>query len=284
MFPPKERRKLIESTNTKISLKRQSELLGISRSSLYYVSQVDPRILKEKQILLNTVDEIYTAHPFYGKRRISAELKRRGFDVGVKRARSLMDDLGIEAIYPRPKTSKANPEHRVYPYLLRNVVINRKNHVWSTDITYIRLQSGWIYLVAIIDWFSRFVLAWDISITLEKDFCVETLEKALNQHPKPDIFNSDQGCQFTSLEFTDVLKKNEIDISMDGRGRFLDNIFVERLWRTVKYEEVYLKNYSSVPDAIANLRNYFDFYNNQRPHQAHNYKTPAEIYLQKTIT
>lgn len=270
---------MVEDRHPSISLSRQAQLLGISRSSLYYAPQINHTEKKKKLYLLNAVDEIYTACPFYGKRRISAELKRQGFDVGIKQARSLMEKLGVEAVYPRPKTSQPNPEHCIHPYLLRNVIIERPNHVWSTDITYIRLQSGWIYLVAIIDWFSRFVISWDVSITLEKEFCVAALQQALQNYPKPDIFNSDQGCQFTSLDFTNVLKEHEIAISMDGRGRCLDNIFVERLWRSVKYEEVYLKNYESVSDAIVNLKNYFDFYNHRRPHQSHNYKTPAEIYV-----
>lgn len=228
---------------------------------------------------MHKIDEIFTARPYYGKRRMSVVLKQQGYDVGVKKARSLMMRMGLMAIYPQKNTSKPNVSHQVYPYLLRDVTIDSVNHVWSTDITYIRLLKGFVYLVAVIDWFSRYVLSWKLSITLEKEFCIEALEEALDQN-LPRIFNSDQGSQFTSPSFTEKLKEKEIQISMDGKGRCLDNIFVERLWRSVKYEEVYLKQYASPLEAQQGLEAYFHFYNHQRPHQSLNYKAPANIYFQ----
>ncbi len=228
---------------------------------------------------MNEIDKIFTAHPFYGKRRIRIILKQMGYAVGVKYIRMLMRKMSLQAIYPKKNTSLPNQTHKVYPYLLHDVEILKPNHVWSTDITSIRLHSGFVYLIAVIDWYSRYVISWRISITMEKDFCIEALEEGLSKGI-PEIFNSDQGAQFTSVEFTEKLQEKDIQISMDGKGRCLDNIFVERLWRTVKYEEVYLKNYATPLEAIKGLKEYFHFYNHTRPHQSLNYQTPAQIYFQ----
>lgn len=228
---------------------------------------------------MQRMDELFTAHPFYGKRRLCVVLRREGYHIGIKKTRSLMVKMCLIALYPKPKTSLRNKDHSVYPYLLRNVLIIRVNQVWSTDITYIRLEKGFIYLTVIIDWYSRYVLSWRLSLTLETAFCTEALEESLDI-ATPEIFNSDQGCQYTSAEFLKPLLEKEIRVSMDSTGRCLDNIFVERLWRTVKYEEVYLKNYDSPADACQNLHTYFYFYNHERPHQSLDDKTPAQVYFQ----
>ena len=227
---------------------------------------------------MNLLDEQYTKTPFYGVRKMTAWLNEvKQAEVNVKRIRRLLRMMGLEAIYPKPRLSQATPGHRIYPYLLRGVKIERVNQVWSTDITYIRLQGGFVYLVAVLDWYSRYVLSWEVSTTLETDFCVSALERALVRG-QPEIFNTDQGSQFTSQAFTGILQAQKIAISMDGRGRALDNIFVERLWRSVKYEEVYLHDYENVPAAIAGLGKYFPFYNDERLHQALEYQTPAAVY------
>ncbi len=226
---------------------------------------------------MRALDEIYTATPFYGSRRLQVMLERRGLPVNRKRVQRLMRVMGLEAVGPKPRLSRPHPEHRVYPYLLRDVAIERVNQVWSTDITYIRLRSGFVYLVAILDWFSRYVLAWELSVTVDGQFCEDTLARAL-AIGRPTIFNTDQGSQFTSVAFTGLLRTAGVQISMDGRGRALDNVFVERLWRSVKYEEVYLKDYASVTDARVQLGRYFNFYNYDRPHQALAYRTPAAVY------
>ncbi len=257
-----------------VSVRRQCELLSLNRSSFYY--EPEP-ISPEDQTVMNHIDEVYTKWPFYGARKISRELKRLGFFVGRKRTGRLMRLMGLEAVFPKRNTSKPHPGHPVYPYLLRGVTINRTNQVWGMDITYIRLRQGFVYLAAVVDWKSRYVLSWKISNTLTTDFCVEALKEAL-EYGTPEIFNTDQGCQFTSEEFVKVLKDHKVQISMDGRGRALDNIFVERLWRSVKYENVYLKGYETIPDAEAGLREYFDFYNLQRHHQSLAYKTPWLVY------
>jgi len=223
--------------------------------------------------LMRRIDELYTEAPYYGSRKIAFELK-----LNRKRVQRLMRQMGLEAIYPKPRLSNPAPGHRIYPYLLRGVKIDRPDQVWSTDITYIRLHGGFIYLVAVIDWYSRYVLSWEVSVTLDTSFCVSALDWAL-QDRTPEIFNSDQGAQFTSEEFTGRLKDRGIKISMDGRGRALDNVFVERLWRSVKHEEVYLKDYSGVADAIENLARYFHRYNHLRPHQSLGYETPAAVYF-----
>jgi putative transposase len=229
--------------------------------------------------LLNLLDEQYTRTPFYGVLRMTAWLKTQGEVVNEKRVRRLLRKLGLTALYQKPRLSQSAAGHRIYPYLLRNVAITQVNQVWSTDITYIRLSAGFIYLVAIMDWFSRYVLSWEVSVTLESSFCLAALDWAL-RGARPQIFNSDQGAQFTSTEFSERLLAQGIAISMDGRGRALDNIFVERLWRTVKYEDVYLKDYQSVGSAVSGLATYFEFYNDVRSHQSLGYQTPAEIYRQ----
>jgi putative transposase len=227
---------------------------------------------------MRLLDEQYTRTPFYGVLKMTDALNKQGYAVNPKRVRRLLRQMGLEAIYQKPNLSKPAPGHRIYPYLLRHVVIRRPNQVWSTDITYIRLRTGFIYLVAVMDWFSRCVLSWEISTSLDAAFCCSALEHAL-RHGPPEIFNTDQGEQFTSEAFTGRLEAKNILISMDGRGRALDNVFVERLWRTVKYEDVYLKDYSDPPDAQRNLRAYFSFYNGQRPHQAQDYQTPEAAYF-----
>ena len=258
-----------------MSIRRQCELIGVSRSSWYYEAQEETA---ENLLLMRLLDEQYTRTPFFGSRRMVLALEEHGWNVNRKRVQRLMQQMGIEAIYPKPRLSTPAPGHRIYPYLLRRLAITRPNQVWSTDITYIRLRGGFVYLVAILDWFSRYVVDWEISATLDTSFCLSTLERALEQ-AKPEIFNSDQGAQFTSEEFTSRLERADIRISMDGRGRALDNVFTERLWRTVKYEEVYLKDYGGVPEAIRSLKTYFHFYNFDRPHQALAYQTPAAIYF-----
>ncbi len=258
-----------------IPVSRRCELLAIPRSSVYAPTSGDETELN--LLLMRLIDEQYTETPFYGSRRMAAHLCRQGYDVNRKRIQRLMRQMGIEAIYPRPNLSRRHPGHRIYPYLLRNVAIERVDQVWSTDITYIRMAKGFVYLVAVIDWFSRYVLSWQLSISLAEEFCIEALERALDAG-RPEIFNSDQGAQFTSEDFTGCLLARGIPISMDGRGRALDNVFVERLWRAVKYEEVYLKDYQTVAEVRAALAAYFDFYNHRRPHQALGYRTPAEVY------
>jgi putative transposase len=224
------------------------------------------------------IDEQYTRTPFYGIRKMTWWLGEQGYTVNPKRVRRLMRQMELEAIYRKPRLSVPEPGHRIYPYRLRGLKIDRPNKVWSSDITYIRLRQGFIYLVAVMDWFSRYVLAWEVSVSLETSFCLAALDWALPSGP-PDIFNTDQGSQFTSEDFTSRLESHGIEISMDGRGRVSDNIFIERLWRTVKYEEVYLKDYFDVREAVSNLKDYFAFYNHQRPHQALGYQMPAAIYF-----
>lgn len=229
---------------------------------------------------MRLLDEQYTRTPFYGARRMTYWLGQQGYGVNVKRVRRLLRQMGLEAIYPKPRLSQPGPGHRIYPYRLRGLRIDRPNQVWGSDITYIRLRQGFIYLVAILDWFSRYVLAWEVSVTLDSAFCLAALEWALKKG-SPEIFNTDQGAQFTSLDFTKRLEEGGITISMDGRGRAMDNIFVERLWRSVKYEEVYLKDYEGAAEAAKNLGCYFVFYNLERPHQSLGYQTPAAIYSGK---
>lgn len=227
---------------------------------------------------MRLIDEEYTRHPFYGRRRMTAWLRHQGETVNHKRVSRLMREMGLAAIYPKRNLSKPAPGHRIYPYLLRGVKISRVNQVWSTDITYIRMQRGFIYLVAIIDWYSRFVISWEVSTSMETEFCLSALDWALATGQRPEIFNTDQGSQFTSTDFTDRLNNQSILISMDGRGRALDNVFVERLWRSVKYEEVYINEYATVEAAIQRLRAYFLFYNTERLHQALGYRTPQAFY------
>ena len=253
---------------------RQCALLGISRSSVYYQS----REVNEYDLdLMALIDRQYLKAPFYGSRRMRASLRRQGHPVNRKRVRRLMRLMGITAIYQRPNTSKPSRGHKIYPYLLRGMTIDRVNQVWATDITYIPMAHGFMYLVAIMDWYSRYVLVWQLSNTLDVDFCIDALEEALAKGT-PEIFNTDQGSQFTSEAFTGMLLKRGIQISMDGKGRCLDNVFVERLWRSLKYEEVYLKDYQRVPEARAGIGTYLGFYNDERPHQALGYRTPREVF------
>jgi putative transposase len=267
---------LIDSENKEISIFRQCELVGLSRASFYYQARLQS---DENVNLMRLLDEQYTRCPFYGVKRMTAWLKSQGHGVNEKRVRRLLREMGLEAQYPKPKMSQARIENRIYQYLLRGVLIEKVNQVWSTDITYIRLAQGFVYLVAVIDWHSRYVLSWELSVTMESEFCVIALENALEKG-RPEIFNTDQGSQFTSEIFTSKLLAQKIRISMDGRGRALDNIFVERLWRSVKYEEVYLNEYKNVSQAREGLRNYFEFYNRQRLHQSLNYQTPEAVYRQ----
>ena len=265
---------MIDPDHPRISVKRQCELLGVNRSGYYYLPEPESSLNIE---LMHLLDEQFTATPFYGIRRMTASLQRLGYRVNRKRIARLMRLLGIQAIYPRPRTSIPDRQHKVYPYLLDGVEISYPDHVWSTDITYIRLHGGFVYLAAILDWFSRYVISWRLSNTLDQYFCLEMLEEALSSG-KPAIFNSDQGSQFTALKFTGMLEDRGIAVSMDGRGRFYDNIFIERLWRTVKYEEVYLRDYRTVSEASTGLGKYFRFYNHERPHQSLGYRVPAEVY------
>lgn len=260
-----------------LALSRQCLLAGVARSGAY--TRLCPASENEEDhLLLREIDAEYTRHPFYGSRRMAVYLRCLGYSVNRKRVQRLMGILGLAGMAPGPNTSHPHPQHKVYPYLLRGLEVTQPNQVWSTDITYIRLARGFVYLVAIIDWYSRKVLAWQVSNTLDSSFCVECLESALEMHGVPEIFNTDQGCQFTATVFTNVLKRHDIKISMDGRGRALDNIFVERLWRSLKYEDVYLKCYTSVLALIAGLTEYFSFYNVERPHQSLDYSTPDEVY------
>ena len=260
---------------------RQAQVLQISRGSVYYqprpVSAADLAIMRQ-------IDALHLDYPFAGSRMLRDLLGRTGVSVGRRHVASLMKRMGIEAIYRRPRTSKPGPGHKIYPYLLRGVVVDKPDHVWCTDITYIPMARGFVYLVAIVDWFSRRVLAYRLSITLTTDFCIEALEEALAKHGRPTIFNTDQGSQFTSEAFTDILLKNKIEISMDGKGSWRDNVFIERLWRSVKYEEVYLRAYDSVTDARASLGRYLMFYNRVRPHSSLDRRTPDEAYFNRSPT
>ena len=257
-----------------VSVRRQCELLGLVRSGLYYEPVA---VSPEDKTVMDRIDEIYTKWPFYGARRMSRELKDLGFAAGRRHTGSLMRLMGLEAVFPKKNLSRPHPDHPVYPYLLRGVQVTHTNQVWSMDITYIRLKKGFVYLAAVIDWKSRYVLSYRLSNTLASDFCVEALKEAL-ECGTPEIMNTDQGSQFTGDEFVRALKSRGIQISMDGRGRALDNIFVERLWRSVKYENVYLKGYETIPDAQAGLKEYFEFYNLNRKHQSLGYKTPWVVY------
>jgi len=265
---------VVDRRHPSLSMVRQCTLLDISRSGLYY----QPVGISEDDLtLMKLIDRKYLATPFYGARKIAAWLKSQGQRVNRKRVQRLMRLMGLKAIYRRPRTSVPAKGHMVYPYLLRGMKITRPNQVWAADITYIPMARGFLYLVAIIDWYSRYVLAWRLSNTLDAGFCVEALEEALKKG-KPDIFNTDQGAQFTGEAFTGLLKQHGIRISMDGKGSYNDNLFIERLWRSVKYEEVYLKAYQDGREARIGIGNYFRFYNTERPHQTHGYRTPAEVY------
>ncbi len=264
----------MDRDHAEISVRRQCELLGVNRAGLYYQSRAES---EENHLLMRLLDEQYTRTPFYGSRKMTEWLRAKGYEVNRKRVSRLMELMGVEAVYPKPKLSAPGEGHKIYPYLLSGVAVTRVNQVWSTDITYIRMAQGFVYLVAVMDWFSRYVLSWSLSLTMELDFCVEALKRALRRG-RPEIFNSDQGSQFTSEKFTGELQARQIAISMDGRGRCMDNIFIERLWRSLKYEEVYLKDYSSVTEARASLESYIRFYNQERLHQSLDYRTPAALY------
>jgi len=260
---------------TMMSVVQQCGLLELSRSTFYYQpTGENPYNLA----LMRLIDERFTKRPFYGVPRMTASLRAMGHGVNPKRVRRLMRVMGLEAIYPKPRLSANGPDHKVYPYLLKGVAVDRPDQAWASDITYVRLTHGFVYLTAIMDWYSRYVVSWELSITLDSDFCLEALRKAL-RISRPEIFNTDQGPQFTSVDFTRLLENAGIRVSMDGRGRVYDNIFVERLWRSVKYEEVYLHDYQTVPAARSHLSDYFEFYNNERPHEALGYRTPHEVYF-----
>jgi len=266
---------MISRSHPHYSVAHQCKLLKVPRSTLYYKPKA---ACDEELALMRRIDELYLKWPFYGSRRLTAELRGEGYDVNRKRVRRLMQVMGIAAIYQKPDTSRKHPGHKIYPYLLRGIAIERANQVWCADITYIPMAKGFVYLVAVMDWFSRRVLAWRLSITMETDFCVEALQEAMSRYGKPEIFNTDQGVQFTAASFIETLEAQGVQISMDGKGRFLDNIFIERLWRSLKYEEVFLKAYGTVAEARTGIDAWLEFYNNERKHQAHGYRTPSEIF------
>jgi putative transposase len=269
-----EREALLDRSGTELSVRVQAELLGLNRSTLYY----QPRLPSSEEVALkHRIDEIYTAHPYYGSRRIAVQLRREGQGINRKAVQRHMREMGIWSVTPGPHTSRRAADHPVYPYLLRTVTSRYPNHVWGIDITYIRLQANWMYLVAILDWYSRYVVGWELDQSLELPFVLQAVRRALAQ-ARPVIWNSDQGSHFTSPQYLDLLTEAAVQISMDGKGRALDNVFTERLWRTIKYEEVYLHSYSSPREARQGLSRYLAFYNHERPHQALGYRTPAAVY------
>ena len=261
-----------------LSIKRQAEVLDISRSSVYYRQRP---VSAEDLCLMRQVDELHLNYPFAGSRMLRDLLSHQGLEVGRRHVRTLMRRMGIEAIYRRPNTSKPAPGHRIYPYLLRGLAITRPNQAWAMDISYIPMARGLVYLAAVVDWFSRRVLAWRLSITMDVSFCIEALDEALSKNEKPEIFNTDQGSQFTTEAFTGRLKENGIAISMDGRGRWRDNVFVERIWKSIKYEEVYLHAYASVSEARTSITRYLEFYNSTRPHSSLKALTPDQVYFNR---
>lgn len=273
---------MVEKYHPELSIRKQCELLQLNRSSLYWPRK--PKMSEEDLVVMNAIDELYTKRPYFGVRRITNHLEIPGTPEAVinhKRIHRLMQIMGIQAIRPKVNLSKPDKAHEIYPYLLRDLIITHPNQVWGTDITYVRIQGGWLYLTAILDWFSRYVIAWELSDTLNSEFCIENLKKALGV-AIPDIHNSDQGVQFTSEEYLNTLKGHPaIKISMDSRGRAMDNIFTERLWRSVKYEEIYLKDYQSPKEARQSLKEYFEFYNTERKHQSLKNKTPESVYFNK---
>lgn len=276
-----EKRECIEPGHSGLSIYRQCKLIGLSRASYYRGTPVCTETAENLE-LMRLIDEEYTRHPFYGSRKMCSWLGRQGYAVNRKRIRRLMRKMGLVSVAPKPNSSRSAPGHKLYPYLLRGLHIGQPDHVWCADITYIRMASGFVYLTAVMDWYSRYVLAWEVSVTMEEGFCISALESALRRHGRPQIFNTDQGAQFTGEAFTGTLKGAEVAISMDGKGRAMDNIMVERLWRSVKYEEIYLHDYESVGKLTAALRQYFTFYNTERPHQSHGGRTPAEVYHTST--
>lgn len=262
--------------NHKLSISRQAKALGMSRGSVYYL----PRPVSQADLaMMRRIDELHLDYPFAGSRMLQGLLLGEGYKVGRLKVRNLMKRMGIEAIYRRPNTSKPAPGHKIYPYLLRKLPVTRPNQVWAMDITYIPMKRGYVYLTAVVDWFTRRVLSWRLSITLETAFCIEAVEEAMVKYGKPDIFNTDQGSQFTSISFIKMLREADIKISMDGKGAWRDNVFVERLWRTIKYEEVYLKAYEDVPQARREIGKYIDFYNTKRPHSSLDGRTPDQVYF-----
>ena len=276
LFDIREQQKLIKKDTT-YSIRQQCKILEINRASLYYKKKENS---VNMTIIMNLISMEYENVPFYGVRRIQEYLNRLGYNIGKYKIRTLLKELGLQAIYPRakPNTSIANSSHKKYPYLLKDIEIIKCNQVWSTDITYIKLPTGTCYLTAIIDVYSRAILSWKLSNTLTTDFCIEALEEAISMYGKPEIFNSDQGSQYTSNVFIEKLKANNIQISMDGKGRYLDNIIIERFWRSLKYENIYIQDYQNMKEAREGLKKYFEFYNNDRYHQSLNYKTPQEVY------
>lgn len=271
------KRKMIDHEDENISVTRQCEFLELSRSSLYYKAR--PKLIEEDYKIMNKIDEIYTEHPYYGARRMSHVLRSDGLSVGRKKVSKYYEIMGIVAIYPKMNLSKRNQAHKIYPYLLRDLKVKYVKQVYSADITYIRLKQGFVYLVAVIDWYSRYILSWRVSISLESDFCVEALKEAIKEYGKPEIFNTDQGVQFTSNSFILVLETEQIKISMDGKGRALDNVFIERFWRSLKQEKIYRLDIETVREAKEVISEYIKFYNMQRPHQSLDYKVPASIFF-----
>ncbi len=266
---------MITRPHPHFSIVQQCQLLNVPRSTFYYSKTPAD---EEDLALMRRIDELYLKWPFYGSRRMAAHLRGEGYEVNRKRVQRLMRLMGIEAIYQKPNTSRKHPSHKIYPYLLKNLKVDHANQVWCADITYIPMAHGWVYLVAVMDWYSRRVLSWRLSITMETDFCVEALKEAMACFGTPEIFNTDQGVQFTAVAFIEQLQAQGIQISMDGKGRFLDNIFIERLWRSLKYEEVFTKAYASVAEARRGIGGWINFYNDERKHQALGYRTPREIF------
>lgn len=274
------RKELIETEHGNLSVARQCELLGLNRSTYYYKKQ---RLKEEDYKIMKRIDEIFTEHPYYGARRMAKVLKAEGYEVGRKKISKYYRLMALKAIYPKMNLSKRNQAHKVYPYLLSGLEINRPNQVWSADITYVRLKQGFVYLVAIIDWYSRYILSWKVSISLESEFCVDVLNDALAQYDRPEIFNTDQGVQFTSKAFTETLEKSKIAISMDSKGRALDNIFIERFWRSLKQEKIYRIELNTVKEAKEAINEYMNFYNENRLHQSLGYKTPKNVHFTTVI-
>jgi len=272
-----EKIKCIDPKKSDLSISRQCDLLQLPRSS-YYRPRVFTFESNENLELMRLIDEEFLRHPFYGTRKMRDYLNRQGFPVNRKRVQRLMRLMGLESVAPKPNTSRPRKEHKVYPYLLKKLSITEPGQVWCSDITYIRLAHGFVYLTAIMDWASRYVLSWEVSVTMDADFCLNALESALRKHNSPEIFNTDQGSQYTGNAFTGTLKENGVKISMDGKGRCMDNIFIERLWRSVKYEKIFLEEFETVTELVAGLKEYFEFYNFERPHQSFSGKTPAEVY------
>ena len=271
---------MVDQGHASLSIRSQCRLLSISRSSYYFHPKGES---SENLVFMKRIDDLYLSHPYYGSRRMTYVLRQEGFGVSRHRVQRLMRLMGIQAIHPKPKTSLGNKEHRVYPYLLRDLAIDRPNQVWCSDITYIPMRRGFIYLTAIMDWHSRKVLSWKLSNTLDARFCVEALEEALQTYGNPEIFNTDQGAQYTSEDFTSVLKSHEIKISMDGKGRWMDNVMIERLWRSLKQECIYLQEFDSIKELKKALQNWFIFYNHERPHVTFKGRKPNEIYDNKKL-